>query len=33
VWGARSLGDRTARTVAWYQELLGRAGAAVEDVR
>jgi DNA/RNA-binding domain of Phe-tRNA-synthetase-like protein len=32
VWGARSLGDRTARTVAWYRELLARAGATTEDV-
>jgi len=27
VWGAQALGDRTARTVVWYRELLGRAGA------
>lgn len=26
VWGARALGDRTARTVAWYRELCARAG-------
>jgi DNA/RNA-binding domain of Phe-tRNA-synthetase-like protein len=32
VWGARALGDRTARTVAWYRELLARAGAATEGV-
>jgi DNA/RNA-binding domain of Phe-tRNA-synthetase-like protein len=32
VWGARALGDRTARTVAWYRELLAHAGAATEDV-
>ena len=31
VWGARSLGDRTARTVAWYRELVERAGARTED--
>jgi DNA/RNA-binding domain of Phe-tRNA-synthetase-like protein len=32
VWGARALGDRTAATVAWYRELLTRAGAACEAV-
>jgi DNA/RNA-binding domain of Phe-tRNA-synthetase-like protein len=32
VWGARALGDRTARTVAWHRELLGRAGVTAEDV-
>jgi len=32
VWGARALGDRTARTVAWYRELLARAGATTEAV-
>jgi DNA/RNA-binding domain of Phe-tRNA-synthetase-like protein len=32
IWGARALGDRTARTVAWYRELLQRAGATTEDV-
>lgn len=32
VWGARALGDRTARAVAWYRELLGRLGATTEDV-
>jgi DNA/RNA-binding domain of Phe-tRNA-synthetase-like protein len=32
VWGANALGDRTARTVAWYRELLARAGAQTEDV-
>jgi DNA/RNA-binding domain of Phe-tRNA-synthetase-like protein len=31
VWGSNALGDRTARTVAWYRELLQRAGAAVSD--
>jgi DNA/RNA-binding domain of Phe-tRNA-synthetase-like protein len=32
VWGTRALGDRTARTVAWYRQLLARAGAVTEDV-
>jgi DNA/RNA-binding domain of Phe-tRNA-synthetase-like protein len=32
IYGARALGDRTARTVAWYRELLQRAGATTEDV-
>lgn len=32
VWGARALGDRTARTVAWYRALLAEAGASTEDV-
>jgi DNA/RNA-binding domain of Phe-tRNA-synthetase-like protein len=32
IWGAKALGDRTARTVAWYRELLARAGAATEDL-
>ena len=32
VWGSRELSGRTARTVEWYRELLGRAGAATEDV-
>lgn len=32
VWGARALGDRAARTAAWYRELLGRLGATTEDV-
>lgn len=32
VWGARALGDRTARTVAWYRSLLAEAGATTEDV-
>ena len=31
VWGARSLGDRTARTVNWYRELLARLGARTES--
>ncbi|NVJ20725.1 MULTISPECIES: phenylalanine--tRNA ligase beta subunit-related protein [Myxococcus] len=30
LWGAKSLGDRTARAFAWYRELLERAGATVE---
>jgi DNA/RNA-binding domain of Phe-tRNA-synthetase-like protein len=32
VWGAKACGDRTARAVAWYRELLERVGAATEDV-
>jgi DNA/RNA-binding domain of Phe-tRNA-synthetase-like protein len=32
VWGARALAGRTAATVAWYRELLERAGARCEDV-
>lgn len=32
VWGARALGDRTARTVAWYRSLLAEVGATTEDV-
>jgi len=32
VWGAKALGDRTARTVAWYREVLERAGASTEAV-
>jgi DNA/RNA-binding domain of Phe-tRNA-synthetase-like protein len=33
VWGARELGgDRVARTVAWYRELLARAGAVTDGV-
>jgi DNA/RNA-binding domain of Phe-tRNA-synthetase-like protein len=31
VWGSRVLGDRTARTTAWYRELLGSVGATTED--
>lgn len=27
VWGSNALGDRTARAVAWYRELLGQLGA------
>ncbi|WP_426733671.1 phenylalanine--tRNA ligase beta subunit-related protein [Myxococcus faecalis] len=30
LWGAKALGDRTARAFAWYRELLERAGATVE---
>jgi DNA/RNA-binding domain of Phe-tRNA-synthetase-like protein len=30
IWGAKALGDRTARTFAWYRELLERLGATVE---
>lgn len=30
LWGAKSLGDRTARAFAWYRELLERASATVE---
>src|SRR5688572_16451880 len=29
VWGAKSLGDRTERTIAWLRELAERAGARV----
>jgi DNA/RNA-binding domain of Phe-tRNA-synthetase-like protein len=32
LWGARPLGDRTARAFAWYRELLERLGATVERV-
>jgi DNA/RNA-binding domain of Phe-tRNA-synthetase-like protein len=32
IWGARALGDRTARTLAWYRELVERAGATTEVV-
>jgi len=32
VWGTRALGDRTARTVAWYRALLTEAGATTADV-
>ena len=31
VWGARSLGDRAARTAAWYRELLEKLGAVTRD--
>ena len=32
LWGARALGERRARAVAWYRELLARAGATTEEV-
>ncbi|WP_224363582.1 phenylalanine--tRNA ligase beta subunit-related protein [Hyalangium versicolor] len=32
IWGAKTLGDRTARAFAWYRELLERLGATVERV-
>ncbi|WP_164017768.1 phenylalanine--tRNA ligase beta subunit-related protein [Pyxidicoccus trucidator] len=32
LWGAKELGDRTARAFAWYRELLERAGATVEQL-
>lgn len=32
LWGARSLGDLTARATAWYREILERMGAVTEDV-
>jgi DNA/RNA-binding domain of Phe-tRNA-synthetase-like protein len=32
VWGTRTLAGRTAAAVAWYRELLTRAGARCEDV-
>jgi len=32
LWGAKALGDRTARAFAWYRELLERLGATVERV-
>ncbi len=31
VWGTRTLGDRTSRTVAWYRALLEEAGAKTTD--
>lgn len=31
VWGTLALGDRTARTVAWYRDLLGAHGARTES--
>ncbi len=30
LWGAKALGDRTARTLAWYRSLLEGLGATVE---
>lgn len=32
LWGAKALGDRTARAFTWYRELLERLGATVERV-
>lgn len=32
IWGAKALGDRSARAFAWYRELLERLGATVERV-
>lgn len=32
VWGAKALGDRTARATAWYRELLEELGAKTEAV-
>ncbi len=32
VWGAKALGDRAERTVAWYRELVERLGAKTEAV-
>jgi DNA/RNA-binding domain of Phe-tRNA-synthetase-like protein len=33
IWGSTALGDRTARTTAWYRELLGAIpGVVTEDV-
>lgn len=32
IWGVRSYHEHTVRTVAWYKDLLERAGAAVEDI-
>jgi DNA/RNA-binding domain of Phe-tRNA-synthetase-like protein len=32
VWGTRALAGRTAATVAWYRELVGRAGAETETI-
>jgi DNA/RNA-binding domain of Phe-tRNA-synthetase-like protein len=31
LWGAKALGDRTARAAAWYRELLGRLGATTAN--
>jgi DNA/RNA-binding domain of Phe-tRNA-synthetase-like protein len=31
VWGSRALGDRTQRTVAWYRQLLERAGVTTSE--
>jgi DNA/RNA-binding domain of Phe-tRNA-synthetase-like protein len=32
IWGARALGDRTARALAWYRDLLSSIGARTEIV-
>jgi DNA/RNA-binding domain of Phe-tRNA-synthetase-like protein len=32
LWGARGLGDRVARALTWYRELLGAHGASTEPV-
>lgn len=32
VWGSRALGDLTARTTAWYRDILARLGASTEPV-
>jgi DNA/RNA-binding domain of Phe-tRNA-synthetase-like protein len=32
IWGTRALAGRTAQTVAWYRELIERAGARTEPV-
>lgn len=31
VWGCAALAERTRRAVAWYRDILGRAGAATRD--
>lgn len=31
VWGAKALGERAAKTAAWYREVVARLGATVED--
>jgi DNA/RNA-binding domain of Phe-tRNA-synthetase-like protein len=30
IWGSKTLGDRTAKALSWYRELLGGVGATVE---
>ena len=32
VWGAKALGDRAERTVAWYREIVEKLGAKIEEV-
>ena len=32
IWGSRTLGDRTARALSWYGELLKGLGATVEPI-